>query len=282
MNKSEQIVLQNVRKLDELEKKFLKFTYETKKPQTSEEFKSFVEESIQMAGDAFNTKNDILEYFININELNIYDKNVLNSLDSIRNGKKFSSISFYEDCMRMFNNGKENSVDKVSTFFKEVLANKFDDLFSDFHTWFDVVGYYFDKITIGPIISSSKVPNHILSYFEELKETYAFRQYRSSIALCRALLEMALLHKLTAKGAFKTVNTKVTKIDVAKEDNLNRYINMAKWNKILSENNHEKAHEIRRIANDILHAKKEINGFNNKPVLDTIITTINIIEELYR
>ena len=72
-----------------------------------------------------------------------------------------------------------------------------------FILWFDITSYYLAQITIGPIISSFKIPSYLLSYFNEIKETYAFGKYRASVALCRALLEMALYRKLKAKGAFR-------------------------------------------------------------------------------
>lgn len=282
MNETEQIILESARKFDELEKQFLKYTYETKKPQNFEELQHFFEESVRLAIEAFDTQNDILENFINIRELNIIDQNVLNILDSIRDGKKYYSISYYENWMDMVNKGKESFSDRHPTSIYEILHEKFSDYLDDFHARFDLVGYYFDKITVGPIISSSKIPEHLINYFEELKETYAFGQYRSSIALCRALLEMALFHKLTVRGAFRTQDTNITNINVAKEDNLNRYINMAKWNELLSESERSNAHEIRKKANDILHAKNSSNELNGSEIIDTISLTINIIEKLYR
>jgi len=70
-----------------------------------------------------------------------------------------------------------------------------------------------------------------LSYFNELKESYAFGQYKASTALCRSLLEIALYEKLKARGVFKNKNPKVTNIDVTKEDNLCRYIKHGKVGK---------------------------------------------------
>ena len=282
MSKLELSILENARKLENLEKDFLKFTYETSKPQNQEGLSVFFEESMRLAAMAFTAKNEILEAFKDVTELTIIDKRVLKTLDAIRYGNKFYSITFYENVAEMLNVNTENDADIISLSIHDVLHDKFDDLFSEFHSYFDVVGYFFEKIKIGPIISSLKIPAHLLSYFNELKESYAFGQYKASTALCRSLLEIALYEKLKARGVFKNKNPKVTNIDVTKEDNLCRYINMAKWEKMLSKSSGDTAHEIRRAANEVLHAKKVRAELDRKFVMDTIFSTVKIIEELYR
>jgi hypothetical protein len=282
MTATEQRVLKNVRKFERLEKEFLKFTYETSKPQSPEELSAFLGEMMKTAVEAFTAKNEILEDFKDVTELRIQDRQALRLLDSIRRDDKFYSIAFYENVGKMLNTKAKNRTDEIAMSIRDILSDKFDDLFSDFHSWFDVTGYYFAKIKIGPIISSFKVPSYLLSYFEELKETYAFGQYRASVALCRALLEMALYRKLKARGAFKDKEPKFTSINVAREDNLNRYINMAKWEKILSKGSLDIAHGIRKTANDVLHSKDAEKQFDHKVVTDTIFGTLRILEELYR
>lgn len=282
MTTTEQRILDNVRKLDGLEKEFLKFNYETAKPRNSEESITFLRELIRTATEAFTTRNNILEDFKDVTELNIQDRQALRLLDSIRRGDKLYSIAFYENVGEMVNAGAENKDNKMATSFEDILYDKFDDLFSDFHSWFGITSYYLAQITIGPIISSFKIPSYLLSYFSEIKETYAFGKYRASVALCRALLEMALYRKLKAKGAFRDKDPKVTSIDVSKEDNLNRYINMAKWEKILSKDSQDLAHRIRRAANDVLHIKDSEQQLDHKIVVDTIFATLRILEGLYR
>jgi hypothetical protein len=278
----ETLVLQKVRRLEELEKEFLKYTYETSKPVTNDEAITFISNAFHIAYEAFTAKNEIFDEIRDISELRIYDRNALMLLDKLRKGDSFSSISFYESTAKSINVDKSNGVEEIPTSIEDFLMEKFDDLFSDFHSWFDLIGYYVDKTIIGPLISSSKVPNHLLAYFNELKETYAFCQYRSSLALCRVLLEMALYDKLKARGEFNDKNSKVTHIDVAKEDNLNRYINIAKWKHLISSADHEIAHKIRTTANSVLHAKDKGMKLNAKEVLQAIFDTIRIIENLYR
>jgi len=282
MTSIERRILDNVRKLDKLEREFRRFTYETSKPQTPAELSAFLDEAMRTAADAFNTRSEILEHFKEVAELQIQDRQALRLLDSLRRGDKLYSVAFHENVVEMLNEKTESRADKVATSLYDVLYAKFDDLFSHFHSCFDVLGYYSSKIVIGPIIASSKVPSPLLSYFDELRETYAFGQYRASVALCRALLEMALYRKLKARGAFKDKNSKVISIDVRREDSLDHYINTAKWENILSRKNYDSAHRIRKTAIGILHAKDAEKPLDHKLVVDTIFATLRILEELYR
>jgi len=282
MTSTERRILENVRKLDRLEKEFRKFTYETKKPQTSEELSAFFDEAMRTATDAFNTKSEILGNFKEVAELTTQDRQALRLLDSLRRGDKLYSIAFYENVVERLNEKAESRADKIATSLYDILHTKFDDLFLHFHSWFDVLGYYSSKIVIGPIIASSKVPSHLVSYFDELRETYAFGQYRASAALCRALLEMALYRKLKARGLFKEKDSKVTSIDVTRQSSLNYYIDMAKREHILSKDTYDSAKSIRKAAGDILHTKDNEKPIDHKLVVDTIFDTIRIIEDLYR
>jgi len=270
----EKLLLQKVRRFGELEKKFLKYTYETPNPATKDESKDFLMKAVQIAWDAFTLRSEILYEISELREVTIHDKNALRLLDGIRNGDPFYSISFHE---KLFSESED-----VPTSMDDFLRQKFDNLFEEFHSWFDLIGYFVSKARIGPIISASKIPNYLLAYFYELKETYSFHQYRSSLALCRSLLEMALHDKLKARGVFEATNSKVTHIDIAKEDNLNRYINIAKWERLLSRTSCETAHEIRTVANSILHPKDKEPQLNANQVFETIFDTIRIIENLYR
>jgi len=271
---SEKLLLQKVRRFGELEKEFLRYTYEAPNPATKDESKDFLLKAVQIAWDAFKLRSEILYEISELREVTIHDKNALRLLDGIRNGDPFYSISFHE---KLFSENED-----VPTSMDDFLRQKFDNLFEEFHSWFDLIGYFVSKTRIGPIISASKIPDHLLAYFNELKETYAFHQYRSSLALCRSLLEIGLYDKLKARGIFKATNPKVTHIDIAKEDNLNRYINIAKWEHLLSPASYEIVNKIRTSANSILHPKDKEPQLNAKQVFETIFDTIRIIETLYR
>ena len=282
MTSYEEAILENARKLDKLEKDFLAFTYEAKRPSGEDDVTGFLAEALRIATEAFQVRNQIVADFHEVKELRIYDKNAIRILDQIRQDDRFYSISFYEALIAKINVNIDNYFDKYEVSVSDFLESKSDDLFSDFHSWFSVTGYYYDKMQIGPMITSLKVPDHVLVYFDELRETFAFGQYRSSVALCRALLEMSLYMKLKAKGAFKNRDTKVTSIDVAKEDNLNRYINMAKWEKVLDSESCGVAHEVRTAANSVLHLRDSSKQFDRKETMKIILDTVRVVEMLYR
>ena len=164
----------------------------------------------------------------------------------------------------------------------DYLCSSKGSLFDEFHSFFDIYGYYEAKCKIGPIISSLHVPGGILSYFEEIKEVFAFGQYRSCIALCRALLEMSLWDRLSRKKVFKDSDSNVTSIDVAKEDNLYKYINLAKYHNILDAGGVKIANEIRKISNGILHIRSRDIKVTERDAFKVIFSTIQIIEDLYR
>ena len=128
----------------------------------------------------------------------------------------------------------------------------------------------------------SFLPETIKTYFEEIKEAYAFGHGRSCIALCRALLEIALFDKLKEKGYFRDTGNKVSKIDLAEEDNLFKYINLAKQVGILPHKFAEISHQIKISANKILHLKGGKINFDQKDTIKIIFKTIEVIEYLNR
>jgi len=282
MSTNEQLILENARKLYQLESEFLKFTYEARKPLTEEESLAFIQEAARIAEEAFQAREKIFENFLELKELRIQDKHVLDKLDQIRKGDKLHSISYYESVAKWVNAINKKASEKIDASPYSFLDWKFDDLFEDFNSWFSVFGYYRDKCRIGPIISSFKVPDYILIYCDELKESFAFRQYRSTVVLCRALLEMVLYDRLKRKGVFKNKDPKVISIDVGKEDNLNRYINMAKWEKLLNTDYGDIAHGIRKAANDILHPKDAQRELTRRETEEILFNTMKVVETLYR
>ena len=81
---------------------------------------------------------------------------------------------------------------------------------------------------------------------------------------------------------FKNSNTKVTSINVAKEDNLYKYINLAKWKHILNNNDTDIAHHIRISSNEILHIKDKKSEQTEKVAYEIIFKTVKLIESIYR
>jgi len=277
----EEKILIKARKLDELEKSFLKFTYEEGLPD-KENYKEYLRKAVEISAEAFELKNEILFLYHDITNLTIHDPVALKILDKIRNKEKLHSVSFYEGLAKLVNKDVKNWNERWETSIEDFLASSDEDLFDEFHSWFGIYEYYAAKCKIGPIISSFHIPESMIDYFEEIRETFAFGQYRASIALSRALLEMALFDKLNRKRAFKNRPSKVVSIDVAKEDNLYTYINLAKFHKIIDSERRDLAHSIRQKANAVLHIKDKASRPSQKETFEIIFETITLIEFLYR
>lgn len=283
MDEIEKTILTTARRLEILEKEYLKYSYESKKPENEEELENFLMKSIQLAQEAYTIKNEIKLELSKITDLAVHDPQVIRTIDKIKNNKKFYSISFYENIAEMLNKNIENLNEQFGISTREFLmSEKYDELFGDFHTWFDVCSYYSDKMEIGAIISSAIVPRKILPYFNEIRETYAFGQLRASIALCRALLEMVLYDKLDRMGAFKNKATEPPGISPEKEGNLYRYILDAKRRKVLSNDEAYTAHKVKNFCNQILHLKNENVAPKLSETYRTIVDTISVIESIYR
>jgi hypothetical protein len=177
---------------------------------------------------------------------------------------------------------KNDFDDQLPLSAEDFIALNSDQYFEDFISWFDITGYYHSLMIIGPIISSSKVPSHIMNYFCELRKAYAFGQYRASVALCRTLLEMGLYEKLKRKGVFKKNNSSSTLSLDFREDNLFTLIRKAKEKDILSSSNFEVAHKVRKFSNFILHPKDSLNNLQDIETRRIILDTVRFVEELYR
>lgn len=272
------------RKFEALERDFLKYTYETKKSSTHEDLLEFLKETSHIAAQAYHTKQEILESFCQMSEIRVSDPSIQHVLEKIRRDEPFYSVSFYNAMVEDLKESAENAGDLPdSDIITALIESKWDSFFEDFHSWFDINGYFYAKMKIGPIISSFEVPQHLLVYFREIQETFAFSQYRAAIALCRALLEMCLYRKLSAKRAFSNRGAgKVVPIQNAREDSLFRFINMAEKCRLLSESEAETAHGIRLGANKILHVKESPAIPSETHTLNIILGTISILQRLYK
>lgn len=290
MTTSEQRITEKVRKLDQLEKEFLRFTYESKKPENETELKEFFYEQINIAGKADEIRKEILS------DPAYYEKTILQvpkdverTLREIRKQKqdRFYTIKFLSGLAKQIEQTTEDveEIDKRS--FKNYLSALDEErwFLSDFTNEYDFIDYYYSKMKIGPIIASFHIPDYIQDYFNEIRETYALGLYRSSVALCRALLEMSLFDKLSRKGVFRDRNSKVTNMDMVKEDTLIRFIYLGKRERILNNEKKDLAHGIRKSANNILHLKgknkKEDLPLSEKDTFEIVINTIKVIEYLY-
>jgi hypothetical protein len=300
----DELIVEKTRKFTILERDFLKCWYGTGRPSTKEELLDLFKEAVHIAEKAFLTKQEILHYFLKTSEIIVSDAEVQKTLEKIKRDEAFYSIAFYADVAKVL---KEDATAKAAPAYDDdVISNlidrKWDELFEDFHSWFSISDYYSAQMTIGPVISSFEVPSHLMVYFNEIRETFAFGQYRAATALCRALLEKCLYEKLNDVGAFSSeTEGTVTPFpgnalsDVSKQTvipminpgeeklpGLSTYIRKAKTHNLLSKSDANTAYRINRDANDILHVRETPPTPTETKTLDIIRDTLSILQSLYR
>ena len=287
MTKSHPSIIDKARRLAQLEKEFLTFTYESKKPKTEEELEQYFEKFLTICMRAFETRIAIItdEDFYNRSAINV-PHDVEKMLKKIRHNDKFYSISSYESTAKFLNKNTEDMRDRLDETVQDYLVkfSEEDDFFSKFHEEVDWLNYYYAKMKIGPIISSFNIPKNVSLYFVEIKDSYAFELYRACVALCRALLEMSLYDKLSRKKILKDEHVKVSDIKEAKQDNLFKYIRLAGMRKVLDKKNTSLAHHVRKMGNEVLHLRKDLDSqpVKEEKALDIIINTLEVIEFLYK
>jgi len=217
------VIAEKTRKFAALERGFLKCWYGSRRPSTKEELIDLFKESLHIAEQAFLVKQEITESFLGVSEVRISDPEVQSTLEKIRRDEPFYSISFYGDVVKLLK--EMDATNKAAPSYDddigELIDTKWDKLFGDFHSWFSISNYYYAIMKIGPIISSFEVPSHLTGYFHEIRETFAFKQYRAATALCKALLEKSLYEKLKTRRPFSNPNTG-TVPSIAKTDFRNR------------------------------------------------------------
>jgi len=152
-----------------------------------------------------------------------------------------------------------DGAEPYSTDLSDESRDRFDDLFAEFHVWFDIPDYYYSKAQIGCILGFGGYGNEIDDYFIEIREAYAFGLYGACVALSRALIEQVLFDALKRKRlleeAFATdVNTGQKNIYLA------RMIQTGKRHGIISREQADKAHRVRKGAIDVLHIKTTSRG----------------------
>jgi hypothetical protein len=272
--------LEKVREFKKTEQEFIKFNYETKTPGNKKESEEFMHKAIELAFDAVEKRNKILGEMHDVSDIQVNDPEVMLTIEKLRKGERFESLIFAQNLADLLNKNIDNYYEQIKTELKHYFyEDKYDELWEDFNSWFDIPDYYYRKAQIGAIITSLKLPSNIVAYFDEIKEAYAFGLDKSCISLSRALLEIALYEKLKRKGFFKS--SKITHIDISKEDPLHRYIFVAHKERLLSIKTKGIAIEIKNRGNRVLHIKDTKDFSLRGLALKTIKDTVEVIEYLY-
>ena len=164
----------------------------------------------------------------------------------------------------MGDRGKEEKSNALELNF---FTSNFHELFDEFHSWFSVPDYYCRKLRIGPIVTSKSVPSRLSEYFSEIREAYSFGLDKSCASLCRALLEICLLEKVSAIRKLKK-----------KELLLSETTRLACIYHLIDDDLKDRANEVRLKANSILHRNQKSDEIS---VFEIVKNTVRIVEHLY-
>lgn len=215
--------------------------------------------------------------------LEIEDNEIRNTLKLIREDKPLIIAEAYKTLREHLQPSSTGAHDEDLSDF---VGNYSDRLFELFHSKFDVYSYFYDKLQIGPLITSSSLPLALKNYFYELKEAYAYGLHKACVALCRMLLEIGFADCLSRIETYKDA-THLNRIAKSKKNfdfSLFENINIAVSLNLISKDLADKANNVRRMGNKTVHFNEAhsknvtINTFNT---FEIIKDTVAIIESIY-
>lgn len=281
MANSSQDIITKAMELSRLDRECKEYSYETRKPRNEEEFVEYISELMGICARAFKLKNEVQLLLAEVSNLTIHDPEIEKLLRDVRGDKEMYSISQYKRYATLFNRDTDDINEMWEADAKDFILNHQEAL-DQFHCEVDYVSYFAGTMKIGTLISRRNVPEPGLAYFREIRESFAFGLFRSSIALCRALLETAFFETLKRNGYFKPGQSNVVKIDLARDDNLFRLIKEAFKLRLIDYDTKEDAFFVKNRSNTmVLHPKDEEHEITEDLAFDVIGKTVQIVEQLY-
>ena len=281
MKNYELYFLQKLREFNNIEQQFVKYSYQLKKPNDLNESTEYFREAARLSFEAVELKNTILVEIHNVDELDLSDNEAIETLKKLEKNEGLKSTSFAGKVAELLDLDGDESWDLIETDLESYFSgDKYEKLWKDFYDWFFILEYYHRKAQVEAVVIFTRPPENIIKSFQELKTAFIFGLDKSSISLCRSILETALHDQLKKKGAFK--QGYVATINLAKEDPLTRYITVSAKLELLNEEYKTLAHQIGKNANNIHNINDNENFSIRGLSLKTIADTVQIIEHLYR
>jgi hypothetical protein len=122
---------------------------------------------------------------------------------------------------------------------------------------------------IGTLIPSQGVPDHLARHLATVKRCFAVGLYDAVPVFCRSLTEAAVYHFLDERHDLPG-GPKPGSFDLLK-----------RVSPYLSRQALDKAHKIRKLANDLVHGKKKVAGISESEASRAIRDTFEFIERLF-
>ena len=132
----------------------------------------------------------------------------------------------------------------------------------------DIIGDYADRVKMlkPTFISINPKKSDFQIYFQEAMRAWLFGLNNSSLILCCSIIENTLteeLHKIN--------------IDLVKTCPLEKLIDNAAKERLITFEEKNTAHEIRKLRNNSIH---ELHSISSKQTYDALINTKNLVEKL--
>lgn len=290
-----------------LEKKFLDII-KYSESKSRDDIEGYFNDALSVSRESYHTLRRILILFHPLfgNFIKVKDNDVLRILKDIVEGKNEPySVRWYESLLDIVNNSREDnqqifldeaidnnliSKDKSELFKhlkteiaesnREGIIDRDSTLFSDTDFWMDehnvTIGmdmhaaeYWIRLREIGPIFIDKEVPKNVQEIYSEVRLNYALNRLISCLALCRATVECCIKNKLSKK--FK---------DLSDDMPLLETIKLASTQGILSDKYCSFAHDVRKLANKVLHSKDKVIGNEDDETVLAIKKTREVIEYL--
>ena len=254
------------------ERRYRKFDYERRQPLTSEELEGYLEQHAKYLKESFELQESIkydlcmspspflpeIDAFIESIQIDepipmidstseVSSGQVKQAVRDILKGTEPYSIRMtrrlYEQMCKV--SGDTGTVPDIFPTTQQMLLNRYEEIETSFlENGPDALNYHLAMFEVGLIFISKAVPPSIQDYFAEVRESYSLGLFRSSISLCRAMLEMTLINQFGAKKQQEIRNAKW---------GLCRIIKEAKKENLLGTDEEKKAMSIRDSGVFVLH-----------------------------
>jgi hypothetical protein len=165
---------------------------------------------------------------------------------------------WHEGCLRRYI-GKE----RPSELANDSLQERGKELFEE-RVKSAVLNYY--EMTPPFVRRDVKIPAKLKDLYAESRWCYVLQLYRASVVLCRSIIEYSLKYK-----AGIDVDSSIGSIE--------KYLDSSFYNmRNISKEAHQIGHEVRKLANKVMHAGKDIQ---KTKALEAIDRTKDFLEDLF-
>ena len=163
-----------------------------------------------------------------------------------------------------FSQEYEGDIDYIDALFSEGTADYVDESF------------FRRRNQIGAILSSQTLPQLFLNHLSKLKECYSLGLFEATVIYCRAVIETGGFEALKRRGKIK----KDTKTEDMREYSLKLIMRSIK--PFVYQYNYDEADKLIKLADKILHSKRQKIVASEDDAFNSIKTTFAFIEELFR